>query len=435
MSKHIKVNLLTVAYRNLFRHMTKTVLTALAVCIGIGLYIFMDAMLLGADIDTQRNIVNYETGSVKIYNKNYYEIKDEMPMYETFYNYKNIINKMEENGWNAAPRVVFTGSLISPSQEVGFIFAGIDIELEKGVLKYHNYIENGVMPQPGKFEILLGRRGANSLGVKPGDMVRLNIVIDKKDEYGVVRHINQLIDLKVSGIVNSPNPKINGAFGILPLDILQDDMGLLLEGGITEIVMRLKGVNDAMLPGKAENIAVVEKILNNELRSDMKLISWFDDAEDFITLSRTKSAGSKTMIFMLFLIAFMGISNTMLMAVLERGKEIGMMRALGMTDGMIKRTFLYEAGLIGFIGGFFGVIIGILLNLYMVNIGIDFGSMMDQMGMDDMGYRIAGSFKSAWNYNVIIGSWIIGTLLAGLTAIPPVNRILKMPIADTLRFE
>ncbi|HBD94910.1 MAG: hypothetical protein A2015_07590 [Spirochaetes bacterium GWF1_31_7] len=435
MSGLVKVNLLTIAYRNLSRHMTKTIITSLAVCIGISLYIFMDAMLLGADIDTQRNIVNYETGSAKIYSKAYYEKKDEMPVYELFYNYNSIIETMNKNGWNAAPRVIFAGSLISPSQEMGFVFHGIDIEREKTVLQYDRYLTDGVMPEKGTFQIALGSKGARNLGVKPGDLVRLNTVIDKKDENGVVRHINQLLDFTVSGIIHSPNPRTNGAVAYLPLDILQDDMGLLLEGGVTEIIMRKKGVQDAMLPNASENIVNVQTMLKDILPNDFVLISWFDDAKDFITLSRSKSAGSKTMIFFLFLLAFMGISNTMLMAVLERGKEIGMMRALGMTNSMITKIFFYEAGLIGFIGGFFGVILGVALNVYMVNVGIDFGSMMDQMGMDNIGYRISGTFKSTWNYSVIAGSWIIGTIIAAFTAIPPVKRILKMPIAEALRFE
>jgi ABC-type lipoprotein release transport system permease subunit len=70
----------------------------------------------------------------------------------------------------------------------------------------------------------------------------------------------------------------------------------------------------------------------------------------------------------------------------------------------------------------------------MVNYGIDFSGLSDQMG-GDFGYRIAANFKSAWNVRIIFGSGIIATILSSLMAFLPVRRALKMPITESLRFE
>lgn len=345
-----RVNLWMIAARNLSRHRLKTVLTAVAVMVGVSLYIFLDAWFLGMDTDSERNIVNYETGSLKIYSKGYFAQREEKPMYETFSDYQKMIRILDENGWNATPRISFGGQLISKTQDMPFAFIGVDAGREKTVLHYDEFLEAGRMPRRGKFEILLGWRGAASLDVKVGDPVRLYTVIDKKGERGEIRRINQVIDLTVCGIVHSPNPKTNGSIGYLPLDILQDEMGLLLNGAITEIAMRKKGCNTAMLPDRSESVRVAKKILGAELPEDLILVSWETEAQDFLTLTKTKSTASKMMSLLLLFLAFIGIANTILMATLERSREIGMMRALGMTDAQVRRIFLYEAGLIGWIG-------------------------------------------------------------------------------------
>jgi ABC-type antimicrobial peptide transport system permease subunit len=67
--------------------------------------------------------------------------------------------------------------------------------------------------------------------------------------------------------------------------------------------------------------------------------------------------------FLALLVASIGISNTMIMAIYERTREIGVLKAVGASEGDVLRLFLVEAGLIGLIGGVFGVIAGWLLGL------------------------------------------------------------------------
>src|SRR4030042_2545482 len=172
----IKINLLSIAFRNLGRHKVKTALTLTAIAIGVGLYIWLDSWLLGSNLDSKRNLINYETGSIKIYSKEYFDKKDELPMYESFDNYEPIIKKLDENGYNAAPHFVFTGSLMSEEQELPFTFIGIDPGKEIKVLKYNNFLEeNSKFFDNQGFSILLGVRGAKDLKVKIGDKVRCSV--------------------------------------------------------------------------------------------------------------------------------------------------------------------------------------------------------------------------------------------------------------------
>jgi ABC-type antimicrobial peptide transport system permease subunit len=147
-----------------------------------------------------------------------------------------------------------------------------------------------------------------------------------------------------------------------------------------------------------------------------------------------ESGSSKIFSIILFLLACIGISNTILLAILERTREIGMMRALGMTNGQLIFTYMIEAALMGLIGSALGILVGCLLNIPMVKYGVDFSEMMEQMG-GNMGYRVAGNFRGTWKLDTIIGSGVVATILSSLMALLPARRATKMEITESLRFE
>jgi ABC-type lipoprotein release transport system permease subunit len=111
-----------------------------------------------------------------------------------------------------------------------------------------------------------------------------------------------------------------------------------------------------------------------------------------------------------------------------------MMRSLGMTDGELIMLMTFESGFIGVIGSIAGIIIGCLINIPMVKYGIDFSLMTESMN-GDIGYRIMGAFRSAWNVPVIIGSAAAAAILSACMAYIPTRRVLKLPVTESLRFE
>lgn len=432
-----RVNLLVLAIKNLSRHRMKTVFTVIAVTVAVMLFIFSDSLLLGMDLDSQRNLVNFETGSAKIYSKFYFEKKDELPLYESFGNYQRLLANLEQAGYNGAPHAVFVGSLMSVDQELPFMFVGIEPELETKVFNYHKYLEGeeSTFLKNGKFDVILGVKGARDLNVKVGDKVRCAVTIDMKDENGRVRYAHQLIDLSVRGIVNSPNPKTNGNIAYLPLDILQDEMGIMLEGQITEICIRKVGASDTGLPDDDEDPGIITAKLPEDLPGDLILVGWQEDAKDFLAISRTKNFGNKLILSILLLLSVIGITNTMLMAVFERTKEIGMLRAQGMKDSQVFKLIIFEAGAIGFLGTVIGLILGAGITYLGVEYGLDYTDMIEQMNVDDFGYRVLGIFKGAWNPITMIICFFAGPIVSMIAAFWPALRATKLNIVECLRFE
>lgn len=254
------------------------------------------------------------------------------------------------------------------------------------------------------------------------------------DYPGAVRHVNQLIDAVVVGVINSPNPKTNGNLAYIPLDALQDEAGLMLGGRVTELLVRKAGAKDSALPGKDESAAAVRAALGENLPADLGVRGWLDYVQDYIAASRGDNVSSRIMILFLFLLSFIGIANTMLMAILERTKETGMLRALGMTDGQVLLAYVLEAGLVGVIGSLVGIALGCAANVPMVAYGVDYSAMANELG-GDFGYRIVAYFRSAWNPPVIALTGVVATLTSGAAAVLPTLRALKMPVTESLRFE
>jgi ABC-type lipoprotein release transport system permease subunit len=563
------------ALRNLARHKVKTVLTVAAVSVSVALYIAVDGWLTGMNIDSERNIANFEIGAAKLQTKAYYDRKDELPMYENFSGWEAGAAALDRAGYNSAPRFVFTGTIYSESASAPMAFIGCDPAAEARVLRYTDYMESGRYLRGGAFEIALGAVTADKLktgvpqrpradeleeilvnfppgdrdfarslyekvseksgglfapkgtlsdisppgeerrvlkkNIPPADLdrywrlladtgrmdVQISTVIDIKaapasvrkeqfdvdlepalsgeerelfyrayrfdelteawylvsddqdlqdqvlaamirvDYAGAVRHVNQLISAVVAGVVNSPNPKTNTNLAWIPLDVLRDEAGLMLEGRVTELLIRAKDADDAKVPGAAERPAAIKAALAETgyaLPPEMEVFSWKAYVEDYLGASGGDNISTRIMLIVLFILSFMGIANTMLLAILERTRETGMMRALGMTSGQLIGLYMMEAGMVGLLGSLTGIVLGCLVNIPMVKYGLDFTGMTESMG-GDIGYRVTGIFRSAWNIPVIFGSGIIATILAACMAYFPTRRALKMPVTESLRFE
>jgi ABC-type antimicrobial peptide transport system permease subunit len=157
--------------------------------------------------------------------------------------------------------------------------------------------------------------------------------------------------------------------------------------------------------------------------------------QDYLGYEAMENTMPQMIAALLLLLSFLGISNTILLAILERTKETGMMRAMGMTDRQMILVYMLEAGFLGFIGSVFGIILGCIINYPMVKYGMDFSAFADVVGGEGIGFRVTSAFRSMWNVPVIIGSGILATVIASCMAFFPVRRALKMPITESLRFE
>jgi putative ABC transport system permease protein len=124
-------------------------------------------------------------------------------------------------------------------------------------------------------------------------------------------------------------------------------------------------------------------------------------------------------------VASLGIINTLVMAILERRREIGVLKALGATDGDVRSLFFAEAGAMGFVGGIFGVTLG-----WLIGQALTWGTTIYLRRQDLPGVKI--SYVPWWLAASAIAFAVAVSLVAGLY---PAGRAAKLNPVEALRYE
>ncbi len=128
-------------------------------------------------------------------------------------------------------------------------------------------------------------------------------------------------------------------------------------------------------------------------------------------------------------VAALSIANTMIMSIYERTREIGVMKVIGANLRDIKRMFLMEAGLIGFIGGVIGVILSLLLSLLMNTVlsGV-VGSILEN-------FIGGGSTVSVVPLWLVFAAVAFSTIIGIVAGYSPANRAMKLSALESLKNE
>jgi putative ABC transport system permease protein len=124
-------------------------------------------------------------------------------------------------------------------------------------------------------------------------------------------------------------------------------------------------------------------------------------------------------------VAALGIINTMVMSILERYKEIGIMKAVGASDGDVKKIFLFESGAIGFLGGILGLILGWLVSM-LINQIVNY--FMARQGVPYIDY-----FSFRWW--LCIGAVVFSILISLGAGIYPTMRAARVDPVVALRHD
>ena len=318
------------------------------------------------------------------------------------------------------PRAVFSGEMIvnkDPWPESGSVrarFSAIDPVRDARVFKLQECIQEGQWLSPGEEGIVIGAQMAKDLGAKIGYPV--TIVTRTRD--GAF----QTMDFPIIGILNTPNAAVNRLNIFMDLSVANEY--LELAGTVNQIAIAFGEERDAVREAR-----LISKDLES-VETDLSVLPWKVTGEDFLAFIQSRQGLSKILLLLVFIIAAVGVSNTMLLTILERRREIGMLRAQGMQDREVMACLLMEAGLIGLIGGILGLLISLPFNIQLIDIGLNVGGLMSSMGAD---LPFAGRFRGAWHPQTMVVSVLMGITLSIAVSIFPVRRSTDMQITECLR--
>ncbi len=407
------------AFRNVFRNRRRSIITLSATALGLLSLVVTQGMMNGLGKQSELNIINYDTGHLKIYRIGFADEKTGFDLEKTITDPGKVIAELEKlpEVQAATGRIIFPALIIHHGESMPAIATGIDLENDGKVFSLAEAITKGRFLKPGDKAVLVGEKLANIFGIKPGDWIILQA--RTRAEAGKISPI-QALDLEVAGIISTGNPKIDGLNVFLPLSLTQDSM--LMPNMVTDISLRLSSLRF---------LARVEKEINSRLApGEFEVNTWIDLAQNFLSLHRMKKTGSMIFLAIFVIITAVGIVNTMLMASFERTNEIGMMAAMGMKAKEIRRLFLLEGGILGAMGSSIGVFIGSILTflgeVYGINLTAIYGDV-------DMGYPIRGYWYTDLTAGLVIGSLLFGIIISVLASYYPAQRAAKMEPTEALR--
>ncbi|MGL4609642.1 MAG: ABC transporter permease [Trueperaceae bacterium] len=217
---------------------------------------------------------------------------------------------------------------------------GIDVEKEQNVLADLPVLAEQATAISQEKGIVIGSSLANrTLGVIPGDEVQILNIVQGRETFIVADsfHVgNELIDSAVS---------------MTSIPTLQDYLNK--PGEITGYHVRVKDPEEA--------IRIATQLGNT---TGLYATPWQNLYGNLLGQMRLQKALISFVVFLIVLVAAMGIANILILTVAEKTPEIGILRAMGATQGQILRTFMYEGFILGITGTVLGVLLGLGISIY-----------------------------------------------------------------------
>jgi ABC-type lipoprotein release transport system permease subunit len=345
--------LFSMAFRNIGRNKRRSILSAVALSVGVMLLLLMVGFLNGEMNSTQETTIRLQSGHLQVRAQNYNENKTSLKwedLIEDPYTKAQQIASLSPV-LAATPRLYLSGILAVQEQTAGVRIYGLDPSSPASE-PYSSGIVAGTNITPDdKNAILMGRPLAERLKLNVGDTIQLSVNTSNGD----VAEQN----FEVRGIYTTNVIGFDKSTIIMPLAKAQA-MGKA-ENHASLIFVLLKDRNDTD--------AVIASIQGG----GYQILGWSEMNEFMMVME--EMAGQYFMIFYIIVLSITAsvITNTQLMAVFERTREIGVLTSMGMKARRILALFMLEAGYLAVAGTFIGIVLGILVNQLFGMVGFTFG--------------------------------------------------------------
>ncbi len=388
---------LKMAFRNIFRHRVRTILTLASLALGI----FFIVLGVGLNIGMERRVIKVmretEVGDYKVYGRGYFEERyDNVDDRLDFPVPERALEILKE--YNQSRRLVFSGVVTDGVYDYPVRVIGGDSESEERIFDRSSYLREGGAG------VVVSHILAGDLGLSVGDSIVLTATT-------ALESLNAM-DLVVTGIIKT---------GGLEFDLNT----ILIDIDLAREFAELDAYNDIVVRGEIslQDIAALEGV-------GAEVTSYLEELSDIIAVTKLKVKVVMILSSVILLIAGVGIVNTMLMAMLERQREIGILLANGMKPIEIMKLFLLEGGILGIMGSGIGLVLGGGLVYYYERVGIPLPDLAQKMKTTiPLSERIYGYFDLRLN----LLFFIFGIIISTGAALYPAYRATKLNPVDVLR--
>ena len=362
--------LMAMAWRNLWRNWWRSLLTALAMAMGMALCMWLLAMYAGMFDILREVMIERQVGHVQVHHPDY---PGRQGMYDTIPGADEALAAIDAlpQTEGVVARMYGTALLGGDARTEGAQLTGVDPVREAEVTALHENVPAtwaGGKPggtwftEGGEREILIGVGLAEELEVEVGG----SVVAVTQDAMGGIG--NELYT--VVGVLNTGDPFTDDIGAFVRLGDLQ--ALLALDDQIHELRVTTVDHTEDNVTALEQAIEAVLPPLDDEEARPLSVRPWWEVNVMAAQMLGMQGISQGIILFIVFGLAALGVINTMLMSVLERTREIGVMRALGLRPGGIVTLILFEALLLSVVAVGLGLILGGLLDLHILFVGLNF---------------------------------------------------------------
>ncbi|MVT44559.1 FtsX-like permease family protein [Chitinophaga oryziterrae] len=402
--------ILIMAWRNIWRNKMRSIIIISSIAIGLFAGISVLALYKGMMKSRIHNVIDSEVGHLQIHNINFKKDYDPQFILANGAEVLKVVNKIPEVKL-AASRSITMGMLATPTGSAGVQINGIIPGLEYQLSQLQKKIIKGNPFDPAKEnEIMVGQKLARKMKLK----LRSKLVLTFTDTSGTM--VSSAF--RVAAIYQSDNAPLDEKNVYVNIDELNVLLGI--QNSFHEIVILLKNDTD---------LAKAKQELQQKF-SGYQIESWKEISPETDLLVKTVDQYSYIIMFIIMFALAFGIVNTMLMAILERTREIGMMVALGMNRLKIFLLIFLETIFLTLGGTPLGIFIGWVTTAYFNKHGLNLSGMgremMSSFGFGTMIYPEFPTDKISGVLLIVIGTALISCLF-------PAIKALKLQPVEALR--
>ncbi len=399
--------LLKMAFRDIGRNRRRSFFSSLALAMGLAMLLLVAAVIEGEYGSAMDMTIRLQSGHIQVRATSYDESKTSLKWEDLIENPAQVTAKLTTltDVQVATPRLFASGIISMRNESAGVRVVGID-PLSAANAPYRQGIRSGAFLTPEDREgILIGVPLAKKLALKVGDQFNLSVNTSNGD-------VDEQT-FTVRGIYSTETNGFDGVTVFLPLAKAQ---AITQAGDHASTIF-------VLLKDKAQTDAVAAALQG----SAYQVLTW-TKMNELLLETEQMAKGFIVVLYMIVLaITATVITNTLIMSVFERTREIGILAAIGMKSRSILMLFLAESSILAVGGILMGLALGLLVVSYFATVGFD----ISNMGVTGMliGNTIYAHLTLRDTLNLTVISFVI-TLLAGLY---PAVLAARMEPVDALR--
>jgi ABC-type lipoprotein release transport system permease subunit len=399
---------ITIAWRNIWRNPRRTIIIMIAVVVGIWSMIFLTAFMRGMVVDMIENGIATLTGDVKIYAEGF---RSDPALENRIKQAEALVSRVKEtlpDSAKLATRVRVNAIAQNARHSAGVALAGIDPEMEAGVSFIGEGVDTGKMlAADDSTGIVVGQALLDKFETRIGHKL---ILMTENSENDIASKA-----FRIRGVYRAKLASTEKRFVFVKKAAAQEMLGIGTD--ISEI--------SVMLTSHEQAAPVAETIAANIDTTAYSVQPW----QELLPMLQAYVGIFDGFIILWYLVVFVamgfGIINTTLMAVFERMREFGLLKALGMRPWRILRQVLIESGFILVLGAAVGNVLALsmvhILGLY----GIDLSALA-------AGFEYAGMssiiYPEVFLHDVLLANAVVICLGLLVSAYPAARAARILPV-------